>query len=202
MCPASIPNPFFPSFLPCRSKSLALHTLRMKGLSSEGGENGEIPAGISFSDIYLSQEHEKVPFGVHPEAVDVANSLFSPQSADGPQAAPLSLEKAVEERAEAATDPEECQDKLYLHLKENLGKVKEFVLEMGRRIPIPEQCVIEGKRDEPSKSEIKWLQYGKFRFVCALSFCVNAFFSSKITEEIQEGHKCSLSHRVPVPLTV
>ncbi|TRZ11217.1 hypothetical protein HGM15179_015889 [Zosterops borbonicus] len=126
-----------------RSKSLALHTLRMKGLSSEGGENGEIPAGISFSDIYLSQEQEKVPFGVHPEAVDVGNSLVSPQSADGPQTAPLSLEKAVEGNAEAATGHEECQDKLYLHLKENLGKVKEFVLEMGRRIPIPEQCVIE-----------------------------------------------------------
>ncbi|NXN04559.1 MELT protein, partial [Sylvia borin] len=122
-----------------RSKSLALHALRMKGLSSEGGENGEIPAGISFSEICLSQEHEKVPFGVHPEAVHVGNPLLSPQSADCPQAAPqpeLSLEKALE-------GPEECQDKLYLHLKENLGKVKEFVLEMGRRIPIPEQCVIE-----------------------------------------------------------
>ncbi|KAM4895331.1 ventricular zone-expressed PH domain-containing protein homolog 1 [Sylvia borin] len=122
-----------------RSKSLALHALRMKGLSSEGGENGEIPAGISFSEICLSQEHEKVPFGVHPEVMHVGNPLLSPQSADCPQAAPLpelSLEKALE-------GPEECQDKLYLHLKENLGKVKEFVLEMGRRIPIPEQCVIE-----------------------------------------------------------
>ncbi|NXU99570.1 MELT protein, partial [Cettia cetti] len=122
-----------------RSKSLALHALRMKGLSSEGGENGEIPAGISFSELYLSQEHQKVPFGAHPEAV-------SPQSADYPQAASLpevTLEKAEEGRAEAATGPEECQDKLYLHLKEHLGKVKEFVLEMGRRIPIPEQCVIE-----------------------------------------------------------
>ncbi|XP_066181759.1 ventricular zone-expressed PH domain-containing protein homolog 1 isoform X2 [Sylvia atricapilla] len=122
-----------------RSKSLALHALRMKGLSSEGGEDGEIPAGISFSEICLSQEHEKVPFGDHPEAVHVGSPLLSPQSADCPQAAPqpeLSLEKALE-------GPEECQDKLYLHLKENLGKVKEFVLEMGRRIPIPEQCVIE-----------------------------------------------------------
>ncbi|NXM64244.1 MELT protein, partial [Illadopsis cleaveri] len=129
-----------------RSKSLALQALRMKGLSSEGGEDGEIPAGISFSEICLSQEHEKVPFGLHPEAVHVGNSLLSPQSADCPQAVPLpelSLEKAVEGRAEAATGPEECQDKLYLHLKENLGKVKEFVLEMGRRIPTPEQCVIE-----------------------------------------------------------
>ncbi|NXW81331.1 MELT protein, partial [Hirundo rustica] len=129
-----------------RSKSLALHALRMKGLSSEGGENGEIPAGISFSEICLSQEHQMLPFGVHPEAVHVGNSLVSPQSADYPQAASLprlTPEKAVEGRAEAATGPVECQDKLYLHLKENLGKVKEYVLEMGRRIPIPEQCVVE-----------------------------------------------------------
>ncbi|XP_066049745.1 ventricular zone-expressed PH domain-containing protein homolog 1 isoform X2 [Chamaea fasciata] len=125
-----------------RSKSLALHALRMKGLSSEGGQNGDIPAGISFSEIYLSQEHKEMPFGVHPEAAHVGNSLASPQSVDCPQAE-LRLEKAMEGRGEAATDPEECQDKLYLHLKENLGKVKEFVLEMGRRIPIPEQCVIE-----------------------------------------------------------
>ncbi|NWW18321.1 MELT protein, partial [Falcunculus frontatus] len=132
-----------------RSKSLALHALRMKGVSSEGGpdeENGEIPAGISFSEIYLSQEHDKGPFGVHPEAMPVGNSLGSHQSADYLQPANLpepTLERAVEGRAEVATGPVECQDKLYLHLKENLGKVKEYVMEMGRRIPIPEQCVIE-----------------------------------------------------------
>ncbi|NWZ78584.1 MELT protein, partial [Poecile atricapillus] len=130
-----------------RSKSLALHALRMKGLSAEGGpdeENGDIPAGISFSEIYLSQEHEQVPFGVHPEAVPVGNPLVSPQSADHPQAAhlpELTPQEALE--GTAATGPVEYQDKLYLHLKENLGKVKEYVMEMGRRIPIPEQCVIE-----------------------------------------------------------
>ncbi|NWU24771.1 MELT protein, partial [Dyaphorophyia castanea] len=132
-----------------RSKSLALHALRVKGMSSEGGpdeENGEIPAGISFSELYLSQEHDQGPFGVHPEAMHVGSSLVSHQSADCPQPAHLpesGPDKAEEGRAEAATGPVEHQDKLYLHLKENLGKVKEYVLEMGRRIPIPEQCVIE-----------------------------------------------------------
>ncbi|XP_016155953.1 PREDICTED: ventricular zone-expressed PH domain-containing protein homolog 1 [Ficedula albicollis] len=126
-----------------RSKSLALHALRMKGLSSEGGqdeENGDIPAGISFSELYLSQEHEKEPFGLHPEAVISHPSADFPQAADEPE---QSLEKAGQGRAGAATAAVQHQDKLYLHLKENLGKVKEFVMEMGRRIPIPEQCVIE-----------------------------------------------------------
>ncbi|NXO64479.1 MELT protein, partial [Phainopepla nitens] len=132
-----------------RSKSLALHALRVKGVSSEGGpdeESGDIPAGISFSELYLSQEHQRGTFGAHPEAVHVGNPLLPHPGADCPQAArlpELSLEKALEGRAEAATGPVEYQDKLYLHLKENLGKVQEFVMEMGRRIPIPDQCVIE-----------------------------------------------------------
>ncbi|NXS37921.1 MELT protein, partial [Pomatostomus ruficeps] len=127
-----------------RSKSLALHALRMKGVSSEGGpdeENGEIPAGISFSELYLSQEQEQEPFGVPPEAAHVGNSLVShPSAADLPESTP---ERAGEGRAEAATALAEQQDKLYLHLKENLGRVKEYALEMARRIPIPDQCVIE-----------------------------------------------------------
>lgn len=157
MCPAPIPNPFSLPSSPCRSKSLALHALRMKGASSEGGpdeENGEIPAGISFSELCLSQDHDKGPLGVPPEAAHVGNSLVPHQSAGCLQSAHLPEStpgKAVEGRAEVATGPVEYQDKLYLHLKENLGKVKEYVMEMGRRIPIPDQCVIEGKRDELSQ---------------------------------------------------
>ncbi|NWR86012.1 MELT protein, partial [Furnarius figulus] len=132
-----------------RSKSLALHALRPKGGSSEGEqdeESGEVSAGISFPDIFISQENEKLPFGADPEAAALGNSLVSHQSihylkpANVPE---CTQEKALEGSAEAATSPVEYQDKLYLHLKENLGKVKEYVLEMGRKIPIPDQCVIE-----------------------------------------------------------
>ncbi|KAK2531044.1 Veph1 isoform B [Columba livia] len=132
-----------------RSKSLALHAVRMKGANSESGqdeENEEITAGISFTEIYISQENDKVPFGVDPEAMQLGNSLVSRQSLDYTESANLAEspeEKALEGSAEAATSPVEYQDKLYLHLKENLGKVKEYVAEMGRKIPIPDQCVIE-----------------------------------------------------------
>ncbi|NXO85798.1 MELT protein, partial [Sitta europaea] len=37
----------------------------------------------------------------------------------------------------------EQRDQLYLHLRDNLGKVRDYVLQLGRRIPIPEHCVIE-----------------------------------------------------------
>ncbi|KFP78186.1 Ventricular zone-expressed PH domain-containing protein 1 [Acanthisitta chloris] len=132
-----------------RSKSLALHAVRVKGLSSEGAqdeENEEITAGISFTEIYISQENDKLPFGVDPEAMQLGNSLVSHQSVDYSESADLpgsTPEKALEGSSEAAVSPVEYQDKLYLHLKENLGKVKAYVMEMGRKIPIPDQCVIE-----------------------------------------------------------
>ncbi|XP_010583253.1 PREDICTED: ventricular zone-expressed PH domain-containing protein homolog 1 isoform X2 [Haliaeetus leucocephalus] len=132
-----------------RSKSLALHAVRMKGVNSESGqdeENGEITAGISFNEIYISQENDKLPFSVDTEAMQLGNSLVSHQSIDYTESANLpesTKEKALEGSAEAVTRPVEYQDKLYLHLKENLGKVKAYVTEMGRKIPIPDQCVIE-----------------------------------------------------------
>ncbi|XP_075013772.1 ventricular zone-expressed PH domain-containing protein homolog 1 isoform X2 [Calonectris borealis] len=132
-----------------RSKSLALHAVRMKGVNSESGqdeENGEITAGISFTEIYISQENDKLPFSVDTEAMQLGNSLVSHQSIDYTESANLpesAKEQALEGSAETVTSPVEYEDKLYLHLKENLGKVKAYVSEMGRKIPIPDRCVIE-----------------------------------------------------------
>ncbi|NXE24921.1 MELT protein, partial [Ardeotis kori] len=132
-----------------RSKSLALHAVRMKGVNSESGqdeENGEITAGISFTEIYISQENDQLPFSVDTEAMQLGNSLVSHQSIDYTESADLpesAKGKALEGSTEAVTSPVEYQDKLYLHLKENLGKVKAYVTEMGRKIPVPDQCVIE-----------------------------------------------------------
>lgn len=125
--------------------------MRVKGVNSESGqdeENGEITAGISFSEIYLGQENERLPFSVGAEATPLGNPLVSHLRIDHPESASLPespREKALEGSAEAATSPVEYQDKLYLHLKENLSKVKAYVSELGRKIPIPDQCVIEGK---------------------------------------------------------
>ncbi|NXG15622.1 MELT protein, partial [Grallaria varia] len=132
-----------------RSKSLALHALRTKGGTSEGGQDedsGEVTAGTSITDVYMGQDDEKLPLGADPGAAALRNSPVSHQSINClvPAGWPESTqEKTLEGSAEAATSPVECQDKLYLHLKENLDKVKEYVMEMGRKIPIPEQCVIE-----------------------------------------------------------
>ncbi|XP_015727697.1 ventricular zone-expressed PH domain-containing protein homolog 1 isoform X2 [Coturnix japonica] len=132
-----------------RSKSLALHAVRMKGVNADSGqdeENGDVTAEISFTEIYISQENDKLPFSVDAEEMQLGNSLVSHQSIDCTElegsSAPAGGE-AQEGSMEVGKGPAECHDKLYLHLKENLGKVKAYVMEMGRRIPVPDHCVIE-----------------------------------------------------------
>ncbi|XP_072200465.1 ventricular zone-expressed PH domain-containing protein homolog 1 isoform X6 [Excalfactoria chinensis] len=132
-----------------RSKSLALHAVRMKGVNADSGqdeENGDVIAGISVTEIYISQENDKLPFSVDAQEMQLGDSLVSHQSIDCTELegspAPAGGE-AQEGSMEVGKGPAECHDKLYLHLKENLGKVKAYVMEMGRRIPVPEHCVIE-----------------------------------------------------------
>ncbi|XP_051482719.1 ventricular zone-expressed PH domain-containing protein homolog 1 isoform X1 [Apus apus] len=132
-----------------RSKSLALHAVRVKGASAESGqeeENGELSAGISFTEIYLSPQQDQLPLSLGAEGTQLGEASGSHQSSDHTESAGLlesTKEKALEGSAEAGTSPVEYQDKLYLHLKENLGKVKAYVMELGRKIPVPDQCVIE-----------------------------------------------------------
>lgn len=132
----------------------------MKSVNLDSGqeeENGDIPAGISFTEIYISQENDKLPFGADAEEMQLGNSLVSHQSIDYTESENLpepAGEKAHEESTEVLKSPAEYQDKLYLHLKENLGKVKAYVMEMGKKIPIPDQCVIEGKRPEPLRLQL------------------------------------------------
>ncbi|XP_009994014.1 PREDICTED: ventricular zone-expressed PH domain-containing protein homolog 1 isoform X2 [Chaetura pelagica] len=132
-----------------RSKSLALHAVRVKGASAEGGqeeENGELSAGMSFSEICLSPEQELPPPRAAAAGTPLGQAWGSHRSSDHTEPADLlesTKEKALEGSAEAGTSPVEYQDKLYLHLKENLGKVKAYVMELGRRIPVPDQCIIE-----------------------------------------------------------
>ncbi|XP_027789756.1 ventricular zone-expressed PH domain-containing protein homolog 1 isoform X2 [Marmota flaviventris] len=133
-----------------RSKSLAFHTALTRGVSSDDGE-GEEPAGM-LSSLSLS---EIAPFshecGRSPPKMDTVGSQPRNSSASHPSIihiAPEDLPEMVkedfqEETSETTRSPEEYQDKLYLHLKENLGKVKAYATEIARKIPVPDQCTIE-----------------------------------------------------------
>ncbi|XP_026248711.2 ventricular zone-expressed PH domain-containing protein homolog 1 isoform X1 [Urocitellus parryii] len=133
-----------------RSKSLAFHTALTRGVSSDDGE-GEEPAGIpgslSLSEIVpFSQGNDRSPL-----KMDTVGSQPRNSSASHPSIlhiAPEDLPEMVkedfqEETSETTRSPVEYQDKLYLHLKENLGKVKAYATEIARKIPVPDQCTIE-----------------------------------------------------------
>ncbi|XP_077899633.1 ventricular zone-expressed PH domain-containing protein homolog 1 isoform X5 [Ictidomys tridecemlineatus] len=133
-----------------RSKSLAFHTALTRGVSSDDGE-GEEPAGIpgslSLSEIApFSQGSDRLPL-----KMDTVGSQPRNSSASHPSIlhiAPEDLPEMVkedfqEETSETTRSPVEYQDKLYLHLKENLGKVKAYATEIARKIPVPDQCTIE-----------------------------------------------------------
>ncbi|XP_069329147.1 ventricular zone-expressed PH domain-containing protein homolog 1 isoform X2 [Eulemur rufifrons] len=133
-----------------RSKSLALHTVLTKGVSSDDGEDvesGEIPASISLSEIDpLSQRSDKLPFNTDTDRSQLGNSSVSHpniihiESENSPETI---KENFQEETPETPASPTEYQDKLYLHLKENLSKVKAYAMEIGKKIPVPDQCTIE-----------------------------------------------------------
>ncbi|XP_074819810.1 ventricular zone-expressed PH domain-containing protein homolog 1 isoform X2 [Natator depressus] len=132
-----------------RSKSLALHAIRTKGMNSDNGQdmdNGDIAAGISFTEMYLSQENDKLRLSPDTEESQLENSSVSHPSIKCTELEnlPESVEENCHEGStETIKNPVEYQDKLYLHLKENLSKVKAYVMEIGKKIPSPDQCIIE-----------------------------------------------------------
>nr|XP_002716372.1 ventricular zone-expressed PH domain-containing protein homolog 1 [Oryctolagus cuniculus]XP_008264612.1 ventricular zone-expressed PH domain-containing protein homolog 1 [Oryctolagus cuniculus] len=133
-----------------RSKSLALHSMLTKGVSSDDGddvESGDTPASTSLSEIDpLLQGSDKLF-----SQTDMDGSQLGGSSVSYPSIVHIESEKlpeTIEENCQeetlgTMTSPMEHKDKLYLYLKENLSKVKAYAVEIGKRIPIPDQCTIE-----------------------------------------------------------
>ncbi|XP_011830052.1 PREDICTED: ventricular zone-expressed PH domain-containing protein homolog 1 [Mandrillus leucophaeus] len=133
-----------------RSKSLALHTVLTKGVSSDDGEDEnrrDILASISLSEIDpLSQGNDKLPFKADTDRSQLGESSVSYPNIihkDSENLPETVKENFQEETPETTASPIEYQDKLYLHLKKNLSKVKAYAMEIGKKIPVPDQCTIE-----------------------------------------------------------
>ncbi|XP_028931026.1 ventricular zone-expressed PH domain-containing protein homolog 1 isoform X1 [Ornithorhynchus anatinus] len=132
-----------------RTKSLALNAIRTKCLSSDDGQdmgNEDITSPLSFLETDLSQENDKLPLNTDNEESQLENLSVSHPGIKGPESENL-LESLKENyprgTLESIESHTQYQDKLYLHLKENLSKVKAYVTEIGKKIPIPDQCIIE-----------------------------------------------------------
>ncbi|KAH0512102.1 Ventricular zone-expressed PH domain-containing protein-like protein 1 [Microtus ochrogaster] len=133
-----------------RSRSLALNTMLTNSVRAEDGEAGEragIQASISLSEIDpLSLGTGKLPLKIDTHGSQLRNS-----SASRPRIVYIEPENMTEtvrgniqkDVPETTSSPVEHQDKLYLHLKENLGKVKAYAVEIAKKVPVPDQCDIE-----------------------------------------------------------
>lgn len=135
-----------------RSRSLALNTMLTNSVRAEDGEAGEragIQVSISLSEIDpLSLGMGKLPLKIDTHGSQLRNSSASRPSIVyiEPENMPETVRGNIQEDIpETTSSPVEYQDKLYLHLKENLGKVKAYAVEIARKVPVPDQCDIEGK---------------------------------------------------------
>ncbi|XP_045859869.1 ventricular zone-expressed PH domain-containing protein homolog 1 [Meles meles] len=131
-----------------RSKSLALHTALMKNESSDDEEvveSEDKPTSFFLSETDpLRQGNDKLPFKANSDRSQLGHSSVSHPSIMHTESEILPetvKENCQEETPE--TSPVEYQDKLYLHLKENFSKVKAYAVEIGKKIPVPDQCTIE-----------------------------------------------------------
>ncbi|XP_032708485.1 ventricular zone-expressed PH domain-containing protein homolog 1 isoform X2 [Lontra canadensis] len=133
-----------------RSKSLALHTALTKNESSDDEEvveSEDKPTSFFLSETDpLRQGNDKLTFKANSDRSQLGNSSVSHPSIMRTESENLPetvKENCQGETPETIASPVEYQDKLYLHLKENFSKVKAYAVEIGKKIPVPDQCTIE-----------------------------------------------------------
>uniref|UniRef100_A0A1A8D285 Ventricular zone expressed PH domain protein n=1 Tax=Nothobranchius kadleci TaxID=1051664 RepID=A0A1A8D285_NOTKA len=120
-----------------RSKSLALHAARSRSITSDtadDGEGAEPSTDSCFSNTLSNQHSENCEASSSEMAGDVAAPLNvnEKKEAETPQSGEMNGKRGGEE-----------EDKLFIHLRENMETIREFSEEMVKQIPVPEQCVIE-----------------------------------------------------------
>ncbi|XP_051934209.1 ventricular zone-expressed PH domain-containing protein [Hippocampus zosterae] len=160
-----------------RSKSLALHVVRLRSINSDGGDDGEgvelSPDNMTFTSTLSYQ-----PSAAQREATPPAKTLTdnaptytaAPAPDNGIKEADraLSGQKNKEEVAEVA-------DRLYIHLRDNLEMIREFCKGMVQQIPIPEQCVIEeSNRGCVAKLSFSCPLKGHYCLYTKSSFCLSS----------------------------
>ncbi|XP_061684091.1 ventricular zone-expressed PH domain-containing protein [Syngnathoides biaculeatus] len=106
-----------------RSKSLALHAVRLRSINSDDVEGADLsPDNITCTLTCQHSEDREVT----PPGKKLADNAPTSTAAPAP-------DSGVKEAA----------DRLFIHLRDNLEKIQEFCKDMVQQIPIPKQCVIE-----------------------------------------------------------
>ncbi|KAJ4935329.1 hypothetical protein JOQ06_016865 [Pogonophryne albipinna] len=120
-----------------RSKSLALHAVRSRSITSDTGEDAEglePSADCIFSQTNVNSllENQEAPPAESKLREDSSTLIPDVKEAENCQ----SNEKNKE-------NEEEETDRLFIHLRDNMEAISEFCRDILQQIPIPEQCVIE-----------------------------------------------------------
>uniref|UniRef100_A0A3B4AS82 PH domain-containing protein n=1 Tax=Periophthalmus magnuspinnatus TaxID=409849 RepID=A0A3B4AS82_9GOBI len=130
-----------------RSKSLALHIVRSRSISSDTGEDSTDPelhldtvcllSSDSGAEATLSSENTSTPGN--------QDSLQSPEVTKVTEATGRDMCEAVtgQSTEDEAPKDEPEKDRLFIHLRDNMDLIREFCQDTMRRIPIPEECSIE-----------------------------------------------------------
>ncbi|KAM8853014.1 ventricular zone-expressed PH domain-containing protein isoform 1-T1 [Synchiropus picturatus] len=103
-----------------RSKSLAIGEVRSRSANLDGGEDGEAAEPHALTCSTARQE----VMGDEPSVA------VEEEGGEGPS----------REKEEEHEEP----DRLFQHLRDNMENISQFCGELLQRIPVPEQCVIEG----------------------------------------------------------
>ncbi|KAJ8368005.1 hypothetical protein SKAU_G00080330 [Synaphobranchus kaupii] len=119
-----------------RSKSLAVHAVRSRSINSENSQEGE--------GAELSPEAYPPEGSPGPESGRVAEGADAPPE-ESPAPPPPDAPRApcADGRGQTDVDDPRERDKLWVHLKDNEEKIKAFCADIIKRIPVPEQCVVE-----------------------------------------------------------
>lgn len=136
-----------------RSKSLALHAMHAKSLSSEceEGDNGDIKTAITFSDRSLSEGSVTQLLGQDLE--EQKHQLHSLSHINLASKASRNSDGAVNGSSDGGSAESsgprnaEAWDQLHLYLRGNINGVKTFFSEMVKRIPVPDECRVEDSID-------------------------------------------------------
>ncbi|XP_071386778.1 ventricular zone-expressed PH domain-containing protein [Centroberyx affinis] len=128
-----------------RSKSLALHAVRSRSINSDNGEDGE---GVELSPDNILSDTSPNLDPEHQEALPTERKLTGDGSLPVTAATDRGVKEADVEKGQGrekdgAKEERGEADRLFIHLRDNMEKIREFCKDMMQQIPIPEHCVIE-----------------------------------------------------------
>ncbi|XP_034080458.1 ventricular zone-expressed PH domain-containing protein [Gymnodraco acuticeps] len=120
-----------------RSKSLALHAVRSRSITSDTGEDAE---GLEPSADCIFSQTNVNSLLENQEAPPAESKLREDSSTLIPDVKEVENCQSNEKKKE---NEEEETDTLFIHLRDNMEAISEFCRDILQQIPIPEQCVIE-----------------------------------------------------------